>query len=176
MGLLIGSDYIIANRNTYWVLINLVMGSVVAVYFIMYLLGFIDFFGDATIPGLAWKIPAMVAIFIGNIFVVTMQEIFLLPALALQVIVVIAAIMEAYLIGGSTIGCLSGTSSIPCDSGDQFVLVFLAIIMLAWFFGTFYALLSIVEYLRGLNRVLRYIESERGAAEFEEQTFVEEGL
>lgn len=176
MGLLIGSDHVIANRNTYWLLVNLFMGSVVVTYFILYLLGFIGFLGDTIIPGLAWKLPAAMAIFVGNIFAVTMREIFLIPALGLQIIVVIAAGLEAYLLGSSVIGCLTGSSPIPCDSADEVVFVFLGVVMIVYVLSTFYALLSIIEYLRGLNRVLRYVESERGAIEFEDQTFLEEDL
>ena len=175
MGLLIGSDQVIAQMNTYWLLLNLFIGAILFVYFfILYLLGFVSILGDAIVPGLLWKIPSAIALLLGNMFTVTMNYQFIVPLLVLHSICLVAAIIESYLVYTSLIGCITGTLMIPCGSDDEIFLIVIGILTAVFDLALLFSLVSLIDYMRGFNRILLYTQNERTYEDYQDQVEAEE--
>ena len=177
MGLLLGSDQVIAARNTYWIILNIFIASIAFIYFfIFYLFGFVSMLGDAVIPGVIWKIPATLAVLLGNAFAVTMNYGILLPLLVLHGICVVVAIIESYILGVSLVGCLTGTLMVPCSTMDQTLLIVLGVITVIFDLSLLYCMLALVDYTRGFNRIMQFMASESAAEDYQEQMDAEEDL
>lgn len=103
-------------------------GSLLFVYTaIFWLLGLIDFLGDAIVPGYIWKIPMLAGFIMGLVFVTTRNAGYKWPTMIIFVIALIAAVIETIILVFSALGCLNDTHPIPCSSFDVvFVFVLLA--------------------------------------------------
>ena len=94
-------------------------GSLLFVYiFVLWLVGFIDFWGDALVSGIVWKIPALLGFVIGVTFVALRNPGLKWPTLIIFVIATIAGVVETILLVFSLLGCIADTHPIPCSTFD----------------------------------------------------------
>lgn len=150
-------------------------GSLLFVYtVVLWLLGLIDFLGDAIMPGYIWKIPMLAGFITGVLFVATRNPGFKWPTLIIFSIALIAALIEVILLVFSAIGCLNDTHPIPCSSFDVVIVFVLLVGAVISLIVCFVIASSLFSYQIAVRRKVIIAADQAALDEFRDQEFAED--